>query len=498
MDRRILAAGWVLLAALAACENFQKLREEYCATTGATTDACVRDTDPPLPPVLVAPASPANDNNPSVTGTAEAGSTIRLYASADCAGEVSGTGVVTPSGAFAVAVTVGDDTTTSFSATATDAAGNVSGCSASVTYVEDSTPPVVPALAGSVPMPPANDNNPSIFGTAEPGSTIRLYTDCAGAEAVSGSVDPDGSFSIVVSVGDNTTTTFFARAEDAAGNRSECSQGFVYVENSQLPVAPQLTGTSPASPANENNPSVAGTAEAGTTVRLYTTSNCSGAVAGMGNVDGAGAFSISVSVADNSSTTFYATATNTLSLTSACSTGLLYVEDSQPPVLTVSGTVPASPANSNNPSVTGMTEGAATVRVFTNNNCGGAAVGVAVAAASGEFFVPVSVGDNSSTSFYGQAEDAAGNRSSCTGPVTYAEDSIPPSATGASVSDGVAPAEIDYQQTVATVDAYWSGFTNGVAAYEYNLSTSTGCAGEAIATMNVGNVIAKSTSGLTL
>jgi hypothetical protein len=39
-----------------------------------------------------------------------------------------------------ITVSVPDNTTTSFRATATDAAGNHSGCSAPFTYVEDSTP----------------------------------------------------------------------------------------------------------------------------------------------------------------------------------------------------------------------------------------------------------------------------------------------------------------------------------------------------------------------
>jgi hypothetical protein len=39
-----------------------------------------------------------------------------------------------------ITASVPDNTTTAFRATATDAAGNVSACSGSFTYVEDSTP----------------------------------------------------------------------------------------------------------------------------------------------------------------------------------------------------------------------------------------------------------------------------------------------------------------------------------------------------------------------
>ena len=100
------------------------------------------DTASPQAPVLSAtePVSPANDNNPKIIGSAPAGTTVRLYASADC----SGSPIATVSAAeleAGVSVSVPDDATTSFSATATTAADNTSGCSEPLAYLEDSSAP---------------------------------------------------------------------------------------------------------------------------------------------------------------------------------------------------------------------------------------------------------------------------------------------------------------------------------------------------------------------
>jgi hypothetical protein len=101
------------------------------------------DTTPPDPPVLSGtnPASPANSNNVQVIGTAEAGSSVHVYPDGNCSGPPYPSG---PAAVFAtpgIAVQVPDDSRTTLSATATDASANVSSCSVSITYVEDSRPP---------------------------------------------------------------------------------------------------------------------------------------------------------------------------------------------------------------------------------------------------------------------------------------------------------------------------------------------------------------------
>ena len=105
--------------------------------------------------------------------------------------------------------------------------------------------------------------------------------------------------------------------------------GLVYVEDSTAPAAPAVTDSDPDSPANNNAPRIKGTADAGSTVRLYTNAACMGAVAGSGTAAAFASPGLAVSVTNDSSTTFYATATDTAGNTSPCSpSGLTYVEDS--------------------------------------------------------------------------------------------------------------------------------------------------------------------------
>jgi subtilisin family serine protease len=97
------------------------------------------DTTAPASPVLATdPASPSSSSAPRIIGSAEQGSTVRVYANAGCAGtplkELSAAALSSPG----VAVTVPSGTTLAFSATATDAGLNVSGCSA-VSYTNVSS-----------------------------------------------------------------------------------------------------------------------------------------------------------------------------------------------------------------------------------------------------------------------------------------------------------------------------------------------------------------------
>jgi len=315
--------------------------------------------------LATSPASPSNNNNPRVTGTAEAGSTVRLYTNNTCTSTVIGTGTAV-GGNFSIPVNVADNTTTIFRATSQDAAGNTSLCSSnSATYVEDSAAPAAPTAMAMSPASPANNNNPSVTGTAEVGATVRIYTDNSCTSSVAAQAASAGSFNISLSVADDTITSFFATAEDAAGNISPCSTiSTTYFEDSTAPVVPMGLATSPTSPANNNSPSVVGTAEVAATVRIYTDATCT-SVAGSGMSTG-GSFSIQVNVADNTTTAFYATATDAAGNVSQCSTSsATYVEQTPPPVPpTGLATLPASPANHNNPTVTGTAESGTTVRIY--------------------------------------------------------------------------------------------------------------------------------------
>ena len=105
------------------------------------------------------PNSPANDNNPEVKGSAEAGSTVRIYSTPDCSGAalVSGASAELTAG---ITVAVPGDQTTSLRATATDSAGNASVCSSALPYTEDSTAPSMPTINDTDPDSPAERQQP--------------------------------------------------------------------------------------------------------------------------------------------------------------------------------------------------------------------------------------------------------------------------------------------------------------------------------------------------
>jgi hypothetical protein len=188
-------------------------------------------TEPPAMPAMssVNPASPANNNSPKVIGTAAAGSTVQLYANATCTGAPTAAGSAATFASPGIAASVADNTTTTFSATASNAAG-MSACSTSnVTYTEDSTPPTSPILSSTSPPSGSNNNQPKVTGSAEGSSTVKLYTNgtCTGSPAATGSAATFASPGLTVSVSDNTTTTFYGTATDLAGNTSACSASSV-------------------------------------------------------------------------------------------------------------------------------------------------------------------------------------------------------------------------------------------------------------------------------
>jgi hypothetical protein len=176
------------------------------------------------------PASPSNDNQPKLIGSAQDGAAVKIYVSSTCTGPIRGSGTAAALASPGLPMTVDPDSTTTFYATAT-VGGETSGCSpVGLTYVEDSTPPPLPTVSGTSPASPSNDQSPKVFGSAEAGSTVRLYTDagCGGTVAASGSAASFASPGLGVSVAKGSSTTFFARATDAAGNVSGCSLGVVY------------------------------------------------------------------------------------------------------------------------------------------------------------------------------------------------------------------------------------------------------------------------------
>jgi subtilisin family serine protease len=111
------------------------------------------DNLPPAAPLLTStsPASPASNAAPKILGSAEAGSTVKIYSGSSCKGVPTATGTASSLSSPGIGVNVPNSSTAQFSAKATDAAENTSVCSTPISYTNSSSveqPVVTP--------PPAN------------------------------------------------------------------------------------------------------------------------------------------------------------------------------------------------------------------------------------------------------------------------------------------------------------------------------------------------------
>jgi hypothetical protein len=210
----------------------------YAEREGQTSLVSTGTEDPAAPTLSgTSPGSPANANAPAVQGTAPAGSEVALFADAQCTGLPKLTGSAATLAGAGLPISVGNDTSTTVYAAATDDNGNTSPCSAGLTYVEDSTA-TPPTLSAVQPTGPANDNAPRVTGSAETGASVRIFSDplCSGTPLATATEAELADPGVVVAVPDNATTRFFATIDDSAGNTSLCSEASpAYVEDSLAP-----------------------------------------------------------------------------------------------------------------------------------------------------------------------------------------------------------------------------------------------------------------------
>jgi hypothetical protein len=147
--------------------------------------------------------------------------------------------------------------------------------------------------------------------------------------------------------------------------------GLLEVFTSHVPAKPTQLATTPASPAKNTHPAVTGTADAGTTVKLYTNSNCTGSPAATGTAANFASPGLSVTVPNASTTSFYATAADTFG-TSKCSTSFVTYHDTSP-TLNVSADThpePTRPVPFTVSGVAGATSMIFYLATAVDNSCG--------------------------------------------------------------------------------------------------------------------------------
>ena len=166
-----------------------------------------------------------------VTGKAEAGSTVKIK---NAAGTVIGSAVADSSGNYSVTLPPSVGPNANITATATDAAGNVSAPTAGKTPADpkDTTAPDSPQVTDVTKNP---DGGYDVGGTAEPGSTVTI-TDGNGNVVGSGKTDDSGYFHITLPAGSvKPGDVLNITATDAAGNESAPSH-FQIPSNTVVPV----------------------------------------------------------------------------------------------------------------------------------------------------------------------------------------------------------------------------------------------------------------------
>lgn len=401
-----------------------------------------------------------DDTTPTLSGTATANATVTVYENGQPVGTAlaDGTGAwsFTPSAPLAA----GSHTWT---ATVTDAAGNVSPASPGFTLVVDTTVPTAPVIGqaiddvGTITGPitsgqTTDDTVPRLVGTSEPFATVNIYE---GTTLVgTGTADGSGSWSILL----NTTLTegahsFTAQATDAAGNTSASSASFSLTIDTTPPALPVLTSIlddvgNAATPiadggtTNDAQPTLSGTAEAGSTVKIFDNGVQIGSVTATG-----GAWSFTPSPAlGNGSHNLTFTATDAAGNASAPTAGYTINVDALAPAAPVISSVVddvgsvigpvtgTTPTNDTRPTLSGTAEANATVRIYD----GITLVGTVTADANGNWTLPETTTLTQGThNFTATATDAAGNTSPASAVTTVIVDLTAPTApTGTFNADG--------------------------------------------------------------
>ena len=287
------------------------------------------DTGGPADPVglAVSPASVTTDATPLFSGSVEVGSSVGIWVDSGCGGAADVTGT---RGEFAAGIAVGplSEATHQLYARAVDGAGNVSGCAGPVQVTVDQTDPLAPTGLTVLPAAVTSDSTPVLQGTAEAGSTVQVFVDavCTGTPHDTGTAAAFDSPGITLSPAlADGVYVLRARAVDDAGNVGACSGGVDVTIDTATPAAPVINAVLPAPLLETDPPLVTGTAEAGSLVRLYSSSDCTSGFAGSGPeslFSGAG-----IAIASRPAGTYdlYAEAVDDALNVSACSATFTFV-----------------------------------------------------------------------------------------------------------------------------------------------------------------------------
>jgi hypothetical protein len=224
------------------------------------TYVTVLDVTPPAKPTV----SAINDKTTTVSGSAEPGATVKVFAGTKLLGSAKSTGP------YKVVIPV-QKVGTVISVKVYDAAGHESA--ATNVTVKDGTPPAKPTVNA------VNDKSTAVTGTAEAGATVKVFV---GTKQI-GSAKSTGSYKVVIPI-QKAGTVISVKAYDPAGNVSPSNN--VTVKDVTPPAKPTVNVI------KNTTTSVTGKAEAKSTVRIYNGTK----QIGSGTANASGNFTIKIPV----------------------------------------------------------------------------------------------------------------------------------------------------------------------------------------------------------
>lgn len=209
---------------------------QFGSASAIQAAAVLADTTPPVAPTLTVAVNSndyvAGGDLPSVTGGAEANAVINVL---DNHNKVVATTTADATGLWSVELSgYADGVGYQIHATATDAAGNTSAASATVTFNVDSKAPEVPAFAVNATQ---GSNLATFSGTGEAGTLIELVRSGDYIDIATTTVDANGHWSVTTSPLPNGSYEVQAVSSDKADNATVSASPLTFTVNSSANLA---------------------------------------------------------------------------------------------------------------------------------------------------------------------------------------------------------------------------------------------------------------------
>ena len=423
------------------------------------TQTFTMDTTAPVAPTITAPPDNSFQNSTTVTlsGTAEAGATVEVFEGATSRGTVVATG-----GTWTRSIpSVGEGSHT-YTATARDAAGNVSGNSNARTITVDVTAPAAPVIGGSNST--QNTNTVTLTGTAEPGATVTVLE---GATTRGTASAPNGAWTVTLNSVSDGSHSYVATARDAAGNSSGNSNTRTITVDTTAPAAPVIGGSNGAQ--NTSTVTLTGTAEANAVVEVFEGATSRGSAVATG-----GNWTVTVNGVADGAHNYVARATDAAGNVSGSSNTRTITVDTVAPNAPIIGGANAT-QNSSTVTLTGTGEAGATITVLEGATTRGTAT-----ATGGTWSVTINSVADGSHSYVVTARDAAGNTSGNSNTRTIVVDTVAPNAPVIGGSNGA-----QNTSTVTLSGTAEAGATVTVLEGATTRGTATATGGNWTVTINI-------------